>query len=271
MAAVFKPLDPKLLNKPSGQCAFQLRGTTSLVPFGHATAMFKKTETKTEIRTPEEPGRGIIATDYSELSASVDIEFGTLNTLGLALSHMGNVKTFTQAAVPAKTQTFPGAMVNEWLELKDGDNAIEEAASIGLVKTTVTSVTLGGVELTPAQYRHDSKSGIVQVTVWPEGADLNEDVVVSFSAAKVDASANQGVVELLQLLYLSGRFVLRQNNLRGTNRKIVLSDLTFGGDSGGDVAWIADSNDITKVTTSGTMVADYSQKPGYEYGYMVDL
>ncbi|GJD97479.1 hypothetical protein [Methylobacterium iners] len=270
MAAVFKPLDARLLNKPSGQCAFQLEGTTALVPFGHATCMFKKSETKTETRSPEDPSRPIIATDYSELTGMVDVEFGTLNVLGLRLSHMANVRPFTQAIVAAKSQTFPGAMVNEWLELKAGDDAAEEAASAGLVNTSVTSVTVGGEALTPAQYRHDSKSGIVQVIMFPAEASLNEDVVVSFSAPAVAASAGRSVIELLQLLSLRGRFVLRQNNLRGTNRKIVIPTLNFGGESG-DVAWIADSNDITKVTTSATMEADYSQPPGMEYGYMVDL
>ncbi|KQP33817.1 hypothetical protein ASF49_08090 [Methylobacterium sp. Leaf104] len=269
--AVFKPLDPKLLNKPSGQCAFQLRGTSSLIPFGHATATFKKSSTKTEIRTPEEPGNGIIATDYGQLTGGVDVEFGTMNTLGLALSHLANVKPFTQALVPAKDQSFPGVMVNEWLELKAGDTAIDEAASIGLIGTVVTSVTVGGEVIPPATYRHDSKSGVVQIVVWPEGADVNEDVVVSFSAPAVMGTASTNVVELLQTLSLTGRFFLRQNNLRGTNRKIVVPQLTFGGE-GGDVQWIADgSGEVVKATASGSMEADYTQKAGYEYGYMIDL
>lgn len=68
MAAKFQSLSAALLNKPTGQCAFQLEGTTGLMPFGHATATFKKSSTKSEVRTPEDPARPIIATDYSELS-----------------------------------------------------------------------------------------------------------------------------------------------------------------------------------------------------------
>ncbi len=277
MSTIYKPLDPKLLNKPAGQCAFQLEGTTSLVPFGHATVSFKTSATKSEVRTPEDPGRPIIATDYSELAGMVDVEFGTLNTLGLALGFMANVKPFTQEAVPAKVQTFKNVRVNQWLELKGGTDAdadVQAAMEVshpGLVNTVVTAVTVGGDVIGAAMFRNDSKGGAVQVTMWPEGGSVEEDVTVAFSAPQVLGTSGKQVAELLQLLSLRGRFVLRQNNLRGQDRKIVIPKLVFGGDGGSDIQLIQDGNDVVKVKVSGTIEADYSQPPGLESGYMVDL
>jgi len=270
MGTIYKPLSANGLLKPAGQCGFQLLGQAGYTQFGHATLSWKKSSTKSEIRTPEDPGRPIIATDYSEQSGMVDIEFSNLNKLGMGLAFMANQRPYTQDAVASKTQTFRGAMLQEILELKGGANVVEEAAHAGLINTVVTSVEIGGEVVSPLTYRHDSKSGTIQITSWPEGAEANEDVEVTFTAPAVTAAASVSAYDLLSSLFFRGRFMMRQNNLRGVNRKLIIPQLAFGGD-GGDVQMIQDGNDVVKISVSGTIEADYSQPTGRENGYLVDL
>ncbi|MBI1689531.1 hypothetical protein [Methylorubrum sp. DB1722] len=272
MAAIFKPLAATGLLKPAGQCALKRMlpdntfASGGATPFGHATVNFKKSATKSEIRTPEDPNRGIVGVDYSELSGSFDIEFSNLNRLGVTVAFQAKVQPYQQQAVAERTQTFKDVVANEWMELTTG----EGANARGVVSSTVTAVKVDNVALPASSYRHDRQSGIVQLLTLPDGADM-VDVTITFSALLVSASTRRDTAQLLQETVVRGRYLLRQNNLRGTNRKIVVPILGFGGDSGGDVQLIADSNDVVKVTASGTIEADYAQDPGYEYGWTVDL
>lgn len=273
MPAIFKPLSAKDLLKPSGQVGIQLDGETNITPFGHATITFKKSSTKSEIRTPESPGREIIGTDYSELTGMFDIEFSNLNKLGLALAFMAKVVNYSQDVVASAPQTFKKVQLNQWLELKgkldaDGVGLVSDR---GLVSTVVTAVTYDGDPLVlGTHYRHDSKSGAVQVIAVPDGADADADVVVTRSAPAVAATPARSSALLLQTLVVRGRLFLRQNNLRGVNRKIIIPQVAFGGESG-DVQLIQDGNDIVKITSSGTIESDFSQAEGYENGWTVDL
>lgn len=266
MSAVFQPLSALGLSKPAGQVAIQLEGSTALTPFGHATAVFKQSSTKSEIRTPEDPSRPVIATDFSELMGSVEIEFSNLNELGLALGFAANVKPYVQAAVPERTQPFAGVSALQWLELRENDGPTAQ----GLLNTVVTSVKVGGEVIAPATYRHDSKSGMVQITLWPEGADPTELVEVTFSAPAVTVIAGLNAAELLQRIVIRGRLVLRQNNIRGINRKVVVPKIAFGGE-GSEIQLIQDGTDVVKIRVTGTIEADYTQPPGREFGYVVDL
>lgn len=267
MAAIFKPLSAKDLLKPAGQCGIQLLGSSAITPFGHATLTFKKSSTKSEVRTPEDPGRPIVATDYSELTGMVDIEFSNLNTLGLALAFMAKVKPYSQPLVAQRTDVFEGVNLNQWIELKD--SPADDAQ--GIVNTVVATVTVEGEALVlDKHFKHDAKSGIVQIIAWPDDVADGADVSITFSAPAVAASPSRSSALLLQELVVRGRLILRQNNLRGVNRKLIVPQIAFGGDSG-DVQLIQDGNDIVKITATGTIEADYTQKPGYESGYTVDL
>ena len=267
MPAIFTPLSAKDLLKPAGQVGIVLPGDDGNTPFGHATMTFKKSSTKSEIRTPESPGREIVGTDYSELTGMVDIEFANLNVLGMALAFMAKVNKFEQTAVASRDKVFAGIRLFQWLELTENDGVDAQ----GLVNTVVTAVDIGGEPaVLNKHYKHDAKSGTVQIIEWPEGAEDGETVTVTYSAPQVTPAAGKSSALLLQELVVRGRLYLRQNNLRGVNRKIVIPQIAFGGENG-DVQLIQDGNDIVKVTCSGTIEADYTQKPGYENGWTVDL
>lgn len=273
MTAIFKPLSAKDLLKPSGQVGIQLEGEDAITPFGHATLTFKKSSTKSEIRTPESPGREIVGTDYAELTGMVDIEFSNLNKLGMALAFMAKVENFSQAAVPATTQVFANVSEFQWLELRtavDGDGKAEPDAH-GVVGSVVSAVTAGGTPLVlDTHYKHDAPSGTLQIIGWPDGAEDGDDVSVTFTAPSVAATPARSRALLLQNLVVRGRLVLRQNNLRGRNRKLVIPQIAFGGESG-DVQLIQDGNDVVKVQVSGTIEADFTQKAGFENGWTEDL
>ncbi len=267
MPAIMKPLSARDLLKPAGQVGIQLDGEKTVTPFGHATLTFKKSSTKSEIRTPESPGREIIGTDYSELTGMVDIEFANLNRLGMALAFMAKLKSFEQAAVAERTINLGAVQLNQWIELR----ASSAANALSVVNTTVTAVTAGGAALDlNTHYKHDAKGGLVQIIALPDGTAADASIAVTFTAAKVDASPTRGSALLLQELVVRGRLILRQNNLRGVNRKLIIPQIAFGGESG-DVQLIQDGTDIVKVTASGTIEADYSQPEGYENGYTIDL
>lgn len=270
--AVFKTLDPNQYNSPSGQGAIQLEGSTALTPIGDLMVTFDKTATKTEIRSNESPDRPVVATDYSEAGATVKITFRQMGVLGKALAFMGLSEKYTQTAVASKTQVFAGVTKLDWLELKAGANAAEEKASQGLVKTTVTAVTVAEEPLTlNVHYKHDSASGIVQIIEWPAGAEDGDEVEVTFTAAAVTSADGVDVVGILSRLSLRGRLVIRQNNRRGRNRKFVIPIISIGGDGGGSVNLVADSNDVQTVEVTATIETDDSQPAGRERGWVVDI
>lgn len=270
-SAVFKFKNPDLYNQPAGQggLAFVNDPAGRLRYCGDMTMDFEKSATKNEIKTSEAPGSPVVATDYDEITGSVKLVFRQLDEFALALAFMGEAKAYTQAAVAARTQTVNDMRVGDLIELKESDAANAQ----GLINTVVTAVEADGEVLTlNTHYRHDSASGLLQIVDWPDGVEDGAVVEVSYSAPAITADAKRSLVEILQTTQFTARVVIRQNNKRGRNRKLVYPRITFGPESGSiSIITAPGTNEPTAVEISGTLEFDTSQPQGRERGYIVDI
>ena len=87
--------------------------------------------------------------------------------------------------------------------------------------------------------------------------------------AAVAAGADRYVYKVFSEQQRRGKLVVRQNNRRGRNRKIVLARISVGGD--GEISVIGDSNEPTSITVTGKVERDENQPAGLERGYILDL
>ena len=263
MATIMKTLPATDFNISAGQAGIQFDGDDFITPIGDCTISVNKTKEETDIRTNESPDREIVATDVTSSDQTVSIVMRQLGIAGMNLAWGARDEEYIQSAIAvARTQEFLDVRMLSWLQLKSD-------AGGDVVNTNVTAVEIGGEPGTLGiHYRHDTLSGLVQIIAAPAGA-VGTDVEVTFTATAVAAGADRYVYKVFSEQQRRGKLVVRQNNRRGRNRKIVLARISVGGD--GEISVIGDSNEPTSITVTGKVERDENQPAGLERGYILDL
>lgn len=253
MSAPFNALSNKYYSIPKAQLLFQPDGEEGFFLLGDADDFELTLEVEEqERRTNEEGVQKLVLTVVTSVDPVFTMTLMQLSDVNRALSLLGAVEAYTQAAAAAQEYTVTGFQVGRIYQLPHTN-----INPVGLVVTdTAEAVTF----VAGTDYKIDLATGMVQVLADPGG---DGDMKVAYAALAVVADDGLVQIGVASKTANLGKLIVRGTNEVGPQLELTLNQVQIR--PAGGRQYIS-ATDFDGIEIEGKVFVDSTQAEGYEFG-----
>lgn len=253
--ATFKGLENTFYAIPKAQILWKPVGADSYTVLGDADDVNIETAVEeTERYTNEEGLRIKSRTIVTQIDLTLSMTLVQLTDTNRALSLLGEVTPFTQAAAADEVKNIAGVNHND--AVYQLDHRFIDGASVVI---TDGATTVNYVEGT--HYRVDAEGGFIQFIAEPDGAD--GDAVITYDVLEITADDGKNLIGPASKSANRGSIIIRGQNDVGPRVMVELWDVQLR--PAGERSYISET-DLDTIELEGDIFRDPTKPAGFELG-----
>jgi hypothetical protein len=257
MTTPFTPLSSGLYAIPKGQVLFKPEGSDAYELLGDTDAVELEIAVEETERFSNEDGeRTKVLTVINQVDATLTMTLMQLTDRNRALSLLGALNYFTQAADTGLTLNIPVLTIGGIYSL-NGDIAIDDSTIVVESGDAVPVAYVADVN-----YKLDKHTGLIEIVSKPLGADNEIDITYDIEA--IVAGDKKARIGIASDTSNRGAFIYRGTNSQGPRTQLVIHDVQLRPSS--PRALISDT-DFAGIEIEGAVFKDGTKPAGMQLGW----